>query len=291
MPMHRSIQPSFLLVNADDYGYFPGISRGIIDAHTDGIVTATGVLANGSSFLEDVDRLRATTSLDVGVHLNLTFGRPLTASMRKHHQRSNEKFVSKIDFAKKYILGELPLDDIHKEWCAQIELCRDCGLVLWFLNSHEHIHLLPSLFKLTQGLSKKYKIPHVRLPTARLFETLSPAGMIRAAIVRSFAALHRPKNQTAINFIGFGQSGKLTESYLMHLIRRMQPGKIYELMCHPGYGADVAKEFDHLRAYHNWKLEMQTLTSSAIRGMCEEENVCVIPYRDIGKVTQKQSFV
>ena len=49
--MHSGSQPSFLIVNADDYGYFPGISRGIIDAHKDGVVTATGVLANGTSFL------------------------------------------------------------------------------------------------------------------------------------------------------------------------------------------------------------------------------------------------
>ena len=224
--MRSSSQPSFLLVNADDYGYFPGISRGIIDAHTNGIVTATGVLANGSSFLEDVDLLRATTSLNVGVHLNLTFGRPLTARMREHHQGSDEKFVSKVDFAKKYVQGKLPLEDIHAEWCAQIELCRDNGLKLWFLNSHEHIHLFPSLFTLTQDLAERYEIPHVRLPTARLFESRSPAGMIRAAIVKSFAALNSRKSQTAVNFIGFGQSGKLTEFYLAGLVCGLQPGKI-----------------------------------------------------------------
>ena len=37
--------PVYLIVNADDYGYFSCVSRGILDAVCDGIVTATGVLA------------------------------------------------------------------------------------------------------------------------------------------------------------------------------------------------------------------------------------------------------
>ena len=282
--MHSGSQPSFLIVNADDYGYFPGISRGIIDAHKDGVVTATGVLANGTSFLEDVGRLCATHSLDAGVHLNLTFGRPLSARMREHHQGSAEKFVSKVDFGAKFMSGKIPLGDIRKEWSKQIELCRDSGLKLWFLNSHEHVHLFPSLFALTQTLAERYDIPYVRLPTARLSESRSPAGMIRAAILKSFAFLNSRKICDPANFIGFGQSGRLNESYLVGLIRSLKPGLIYELMCHPGYGADVPKEADQLRAYHNWNLEMQTLTSSIIGSVCKEEDVRIISYRDISDV-------
>lgn len=281
--MRSSNPPSFLLVNADDYGYFPGVSRGIIDAHLNGIVTATGVLANGSSFLDDVNRLRSTPSLDAGVHLNLTFGRPLTAKMRKHHRVSDENFVSKLDFAKKFGLGKMPLEDIHDEWSAQIELCQENGLKLWFLNTHEHVHLFPSLFALTRRLAETYKIPHVRLPSARLSESSSPTAMIRALIVKSFAFLNSRKGRTAVKFVGFGQSGKLSEHYLASLLRRLRPGEFYELMCHPGYGDDVGSEFSHLHAYHDWAQEMRTLTSPDLRSMCEEENVRIISYRDISK--------
>ena len=35
-----------LIVNADDFGLTPGVSRGILRAHREGLVTSTTVLAN-----------------------------------------------------------------------------------------------------------------------------------------------------------------------------------------------------------------------------------------------------
>ena len=70
--------PSFLIVNADDFGYFRCVSRGIVQSHTRGIVTATGVLGNSPNLRDDALLLFQYPDLDVGVHLNLTFGEPLT---------------------------------------------------------------------------------------------------------------------------------------------------------------------------------------------------------------------
>ena len=39
-------QSKQLIVNADDFGYFPCVSRGIIEAARAGVITATSVLAN-----------------------------------------------------------------------------------------------------------------------------------------------------------------------------------------------------------------------------------------------------
>ena len=35
-----------LIINADDYGRSPGVSRGILQAHREGIVTSTTVMIN-----------------------------------------------------------------------------------------------------------------------------------------------------------------------------------------------------------------------------------------------------
>lgn len=290
--MHNENGPSFLIVNADDYAYFPGVSRGIIDAHTEGIVTATGVLANGSSFSTDVEQLRSVSSLDTGVHLNLTFGRPLSAEMRSHFDGSSAKFASKAVFAKQYILGKISIDDIRAEWCAQIGKCLEEDLKLWFLNSHEHVHLFPSLFDLTQELAKEYDVPYVRLPSAKLFESMHPVGIVRAGIVKGLGAINKSKSLVpSPNFIGFGQSGHLSEAYVTRLIRGLQPGKIYELMCHPGYGHELGREFDHLLQYHDWRQEVETLTSPDIRAVCDEENVHIIGYREIENISNNGSLV
>jgi predicted glycoside hydrolase/deacetylase ChbG (UPF0249 family) len=39
-------QRAYLIVNADDYGIFRCVSKGILEAASHGIVTATGVFAN-----------------------------------------------------------------------------------------------------------------------------------------------------------------------------------------------------------------------------------------------------
>src|SRR5260370_42001074 len=39
-----------LIVNADDFGLTENVNRGILDAHREGIVTRTTLLANGMAF-------------------------------------------------------------------------------------------------------------------------------------------------------------------------------------------------------------------------------------------------
>ena len=66
-----------LIVNADDLGWTEGVNRGITDAHRNGIVTSTSLLANGAAFQSGVELARSTPGLGVGVHLNLSDGPPV----------------------------------------------------------------------------------------------------------------------------------------------------------------------------------------------------------------------
>ena len=44
-----------LIVNADDLGWTQGVNRGIAEAHRNGIVTSTSLLANGAAFEDGVE--------------------------------------------------------------------------------------------------------------------------------------------------------------------------------------------------------------------------------------------
>jgi predicted glycoside hydrolase/deacetylase ChbG (UPF0249 family) len=70
-----------LIVNADDYGYYPFVTTGILEGIDAGMITATGVFANSETFFHDVRSLKDRSEVDVGVHLNLTFGEPINASL------------------------------------------------------------------------------------------------------------------------------------------------------------------------------------------------------------------
>ncbi len=71
-----------LIVNADDFGRSAGVDRGIMRAHREGIVTSTTFMANAPGAEIAAALARATPTLDVGVHLVLSYARPLTDPAR-----------------------------------------------------------------------------------------------------------------------------------------------------------------------------------------------------------------
>src|SRR5262245_37319591 len=66
-----------LIVNADDFGLTPGVSEGILAAHRHGIVTSTTMLVN-RDVPADLVRRALDAGLGLGLHVNLTLGKPLT---------------------------------------------------------------------------------------------------------------------------------------------------------------------------------------------------------------------
>ena len=67
-----------LIVNADDFGLTAGVSRGILRAHREGLVTSTTVLASLPAQPELDATATASPGLGLGLHFNLTWGRPVS---------------------------------------------------------------------------------------------------------------------------------------------------------------------------------------------------------------------
>jgi len=273
---------AFVIVNADDYGYFPGITQGILDAARDGVVNATGILATSPDFAEHVPWLAACPELDVGVHLNLTTGRPLTAPMVAALGRWGGNFPGKYAMALAVSTGRVPMAVVDREWRAQIQRCVDAGLRLYFLNSHEHLHVLPSLARLTHRLAKEFGVPFVRRPVPEWRGGVTAGGVVRNAILfacdRANGAARRP---FAPALLGIGQSGRIDLSYLRRIFAALQPGEVYELMCHPGYYPAGEPADPRLLAYHRWEQELTTLSGEPIRDLLRELHVVPIRYRDL----------
>ena len=271
-----------LIVNADDYGYFRGVSEGIVEAATRGIVTATGVFANSDRFDDDVPALRDCAALDAGVHLNLTDGRPLTPDMRARLARWNGRFPGKFVIARAVMLGAIRVRDVQVEWRAQIERCLDAGLTLQFLNSHEHIHMLPVLFPLVQAFADDYGIPHLRFATADLKRSHGAAALLRGAIIGAVAAYcRRQLTRPAARFLGLEASGRLRIDDLDALTADLQPGGVYELMCHPGRLDRSEVSNPRLLDYHDWEGELATLTDPRAKALLEERGIRLVGYRDV----------
>jgi chitin disaccharide deacetylase len=282
----KDIMIADLIVNADDYGYSEGVSLGILDAARYGIVTATGVLANGPFFDEHADWLRSTSTLDTGVHLNLTFGKPLTRQYADLLGGPDKIFPISVTFVVQMILlGKIPVEIIEKEWDAQIQRCRDAGLTIWFLNSHEHLHAFPPLFRLVHRLADRHGIPYVRYPSAEWFGFQSLGGLLRETVLQmcDWGIRVGGRREEPV-LIGITHSGRLNLSYLQRRLASLRPGRVYELMCHPGYCDSRLKEDHRLLSYHNWDEEVESLCSAEAKTICHSMGIRLVGYRDLSHI-------
>jgi len=63
--------PRCLIVNADDFGLSPGINRGIIQAHEQGVVTSASLMVRGPGAEAAAAYARLHPRLSVGLHVDL----------------------------------------------------------------------------------------------------------------------------------------------------------------------------------------------------------------------------
>lgn len=61
----------YLVVNADDFGMNPGVTRGILAAHEHGIVTSTSLMVRSASAADAVAMSRDYPSLSLGLHVEI----------------------------------------------------------------------------------------------------------------------------------------------------------------------------------------------------------------------------
>jgi chitin disaccharide deacetylase len=60
----------YLVVNADDFGLSPGVNRGIVRAHEQGIVTSASLMVRPAAAVEAAAYARARPGLGLGLHLD-----------------------------------------------------------------------------------------------------------------------------------------------------------------------------------------------------------------------------
>jgi len=241
-----------LIVTADDVGLHPGMTEGAIRAHREGIVTACSVVANGVAFDDAISRLRDTPTLEVGVHLTLVEEQPLTA------MRFPKKYTT---FAALYAARLISMRAIEVELRAQIERVLATGLRVTHLNGHQHLHLLPRLFRLVARLAHEYDIPYVRIVDDH-------GNAERALSMRILSALGRRARATFTNTrtIGVANAGHLRDvaALLDHV------DGVTELVTHPGVGVS-GYEWGYA-----WDEETRALCEPALKSELARRGIALI---------------
>jgi predicted glycoside hydrolase/deacetylase ChbG (UPF0249 family) len=288
-----------LIVNADDFGYTAGVNRAIVEAHNQGIVTSSTLMANGPAFSNAVHLAAATQQLSIGCHIVLIDGEPLLTPDRIPTLAipgTPSGFRDGLTrFAARAISGMINADEIEAEAKEQIRKLQSAGIVVSHFDTHKHTHIFPQVLRPLLRAAAACGVKAVRNPFGprrplRSSQLLAnPSLWKRTAevrMLRTFAA----KFQTAVDRLGFSTpdgtlgievTGVLDE-LLFRAIAESIPEGTWEFVCHPGYN-DADLQAANTRLRESRELELRALTLPEARHSLTEKDIELISYREFVK--------
>lgn len=256
-----------LIVNSDDYGRMPEISRGIREAHLQGVVTSTTCMMNIPTTVDDIALgLKETPELGMGVHLVLTMGRPLASrDTVPSVVDANGNFLKYDPFIEN--LPTFNIDEIKVEWRLQIErFIQTARRKPTHFDSHHHSsYFTTDLFRAMLELAKEFACPIRWNTSAELPEIKNQA----VKLMTKYSVRHPD------HFIDKFYDDGATQDALLGIIDDLQDGTS-ELMCHPGYVDDIFAK----KSVYNFQREreLKILIDPSVKQAIEERGIDLISF-------------
>ncbi len=267
--------PRRLSVNADDFGFTSGVNRGIVEAHVNGILTSTTIMANGRAFDDAVRLANEHPSLDIGVHFVLVGGESAA--------RPGSGLPATVtELIKALALRRI---DPFAELSAQMDRVLAAGLRPTHADTHKHTHLLPPVLDAVCRLAERHSIRWIRRPFDYPI-TPGPSGIpvatrIIGGAISSVRAMFHSKMArhgcaSTDHFAGFQLTGRLSHEDVVHLIARLPDGWT-EFMVHPGFCTDELRAA-RTRLKESREAELRALTHPQVRRAIIDNGVTLQPY-------------
>jgi chitin disaccharide deacetylase len=297
-----------LIVNADDFGFTAGVNRGIVEAHSRGVVTSSTLMANGRAFSDALQLARTLPQLSVGCHVVLIDGQPVLdpnsiSSLVDQNVDQNvdrnsgaARFRDGIGgFAVRALAGRLDSSEIEAEATAQIRKLQAAGIAVSHLDTHKHTHLFPSVLRPLLKAGAACGVRAVRNPFGprrplRSGQLLARPGIwtryaemrVLQGFATSFrAAVEKEGFATPDGTLGVEVTGVLDET-LFRAIATSIPDGTWEFVCHPGYN-DAELEAAGTRLRESRETELRALTLPAARNTLSQAGIELISYRDLSR--------
>jgi len=276
-----------LIVNADDLGLTKGQNRAIIEAHSSGILTSASLMACGLAFEDAVERARSVTSLGIGVHLTLLEGTPVLPAIEVSGLVDDGgKFrLNWAGLFRRLATGQIRLEQVRREWRAQIQKVIATGLPVTHFDSHKHIHMHPQLLEIALSLANEFGVRRMRL-SRPMHVTLKAKLTFPLGLLAVWAQWRTSRQgvRTPDALLGLESSGQMTEARVLKALERPWRGA-RELMMHPAHpNADLdrllAEGYDWIAEYR-FEDELAALRSSSVQQRLDESGVPCIHYGEL----------
>ncbi|MFH9727849.1 polysaccharide deacetylase family protein [Streptomyces sp. NPDC017254] len=262
-----------LIVNCDDFGMYPATNAAVIESIEDGIATSCSLMVPCPAAPQAVQLLRRRPQIPFGVHLTLVCEMP---DIRWGPTAAKERVPSLLDPAgelfpptpagRAALLGQARLDEVERDFRAQIDAVADAGLT----PTHLDFHCLADggrddILDLTAVLAAEYGL------AVRVWLEPGLREMRRRGLPVT--------DNDFLDSFSLETTGKAAR-YVQML--RDLPAGLNEWAVHPGLGNEEAQAVDG-----GWRVrrtDYEFLTSPQAREVLQQEDIAVIDYRTIQRV-------
>lgn len=157
-----------IIVNADDFGKSKEVNKAITECFLKGYINRTTAMMNMPGIDEALTLAKENGFIDrVGIHLNLTEGKPLTEGIAKNPLFCDENGMFNAAFYKstklRLHMDSKSVKNIYDELKAQLDKYKEFGFSLNHVDSHHHVHTNYPVYKALKRLSSQYDFSSVRL--------------------------------------------------------------------------------------------------------------------------------
>ncbi|HEV7594717.1 MAG TPA: ChbG/HpnK family deacetylase [Gemmatimonadaceae bacterium] len=273
-----------LIVNADDFGLSRAVTTGILEAAEAGAVTSASMIANLDDFEETCARARNFGRLPLGLHLNFTLGRPLTAARSLTSKEGD--FYGLTTLIKRASLGMVDSADVTRECAAQLDRIGSAGIAVTHMDSHRHIHVHPALSGPVRQTATTRGVHAIRAPlepiTTNIGDWRATTKKLALSLTSRLGAAIPPVRGPD-HFYGISlQGGKSFASRLFRLIPRL-PSGTSEIMTHPGRNDSSLLALDP----YSWQREAElvVLLSQQFRDVLDRQRITLTNFANLGLST------
>jgi predicted glycoside hydrolase/deacetylase ChbG (UPF0249 family) len=285
-----------LIINADGFGFTPGVNRGIKESVLQGVVTSTSCVVN-FPFIEEIQELSKLSRLSVGIHFNLSVGKPVAPPEKVSTLLNSRGEFWRELLNKQLVLGRIKKEHIVAELEFQVEKLLGLGVRPTHWDGHQNKHLHPLFFVSAAQVAKKYGI--TRLRSHKRYLVFEGNGFRRGCRLASYYVTHPHRFlihtvsrllthigecygfKTADRLISFGYLSDqcLSDRQTWCAILNGLPPGTNEFYCHPAYPDDMLRKY---ALYVDERLqEKDILISGDIRKLIRKNNIKLISFKDL----------
>lgn len=258
-----------VVLHADDFGQSAAVNDGIVRGFDRGLLTSTSLLANAPAAQQAIDAWRLlarrqqagmiasaaarvdlgepSAPFDLGVHLNLTQGRPLTGSRYPAELLDDAgRFpgVLRVFRCLRRRVSAKTVAAVRDELSAQVAFLADHGLRPTHVNGHQYVEMIPCVAALVPELLERFNIRVLRvaeepgLARSTVLQNGRVDAWLLALVKRRFARrlrarLTATRARSPSEYFGTAHAGRITAPVFARFLKSARGPGLIEIGMHP----------------------------------------------------------